>query len=194
MDNFDQLAGTVKDALHGLGQALISPWLLLQVGLILLAAAAGTLAAMLIRRRVDVTSLAMGWPPLLRQFSHHVRANLGTIVFVLVVAIMHATMEALTWPSRSYLLGVAASLATAWVVIALVAGLIRNQFFYRLVAVSAWAIAALSILGLLQPTMTALELDGDRDWRLARDAAPGDQDFRAAVVHAVGGERGQRFP
>ena len=31
----------------------------------------------------------------------------------------------------------------------MVAGLIRNQFVYRLVAVSAWAIAALSILGLL---------------------------------------------
>jgi small-conductance mechanosensitive channel len=51
---------------------------------------------------------------------------------------------------------VAASLATAWVVIALVAGLIRNSFVYRLVALSAWTIAALSILGLLAPTMTAL--------------------------------------
>ena len=40
----------------------------------------------------------------------------------------------MTWPSRSYLLAVAASLATAWVVIALVAGLIRNHFVYRLVA------------------------------------------------------------
>jgi small-conductance mechanosensitive channel len=63
----------------------------------------------------------------------------------------------MTWPSRSYLLGVAASLATAWVVIALVAGMIRNQFVYRLVAVSAWTLAALSILGLLQPTTEALD-------------------------------------
>jgi small-conductance mechanosensitive channel len=55
------------------------------------------------------------------------------------------------------LLGVAGSLATAWVAIALVAGLIRNQFVYRLVAISAWTIAALSILGLLTPTMAALD-------------------------------------
>ena len=55
------------------------------------------------------------------------------------------------------MLGSAFSLATAWVVIALVAGLIRNQFVYRLVAVSAWTIAALGVLGLLQPTMTALD-------------------------------------
>ncbi|MGH6726663.1 MAG: mechanosensitive ion channel family protein [Pseudolabrys sp.] len=157
MDNFDQLAGTLNDALHRLGQALVSPWLLLQIGLILLAAAVGTLTATLIRRRIDLTTLSMGWPALFRQFTHHVLANLGTIVFVLVVAVMHATMQSLTWPSRTYLLGVAVSLATAWVVIALVAGLIRNQFFYRLVAVSAWTIAALSILGLLQPTMAALD-------------------------------------
>ncbi len=69
-------------------------------------------------------------------------------------------MLSLTSPNRSYLLGVASSLATAWVVIALVAGLIRNPFVYRLVAVSAWTIAALSILGLLQPTMTALDSIG----------------------------------
>jgi small-conductance mechanosensitive channel len=157
MDNLDQVSGTVRDALHSVGQALVSPWSLLQVGLIVLAAAAGALTATLIRRRIDLTALTMGWPPLLRQFSRHVLANLGAIVFVLAIAAMHAAMQSLTWPSRSYLLGVAASLATAWVVIALVAGLIRNQFFYRLVALSAWSIAALSILGLLQPAMTALD-------------------------------------
>jgi small-conductance mechanosensitive channel len=46
------------------------------------------------------------------------------------------------------------------VAIALVAGLIRNPFVYRLVAVSAWAIAALSIVGLLAPTMIALDSIG----------------------------------
>jgi small-conductance mechanosensitive channel len=157
MDNLEPLAGAVNDALHSIGQTLVSPWLLLQVGLIVIAAAVGTLTATLIRRRIDFTSLSMGWPALLRQFSQYVLANLGTIVFVLVVAIMRATMESLTWPSQSYLLGVAASLATAWIVIALVAGLISNRFFYRLIAVSAWTIAALSILGLLQPTMAALD-------------------------------------
>jgi small-conductance mechanosensitive channel len=46
------------------------------------------------------------------------------------------------------------------VVIALVAGLIRNPFVYRLVAVSAWTLAALSILGLLGPAMSALDSIG----------------------------------
>jgi small-conductance mechanosensitive channel len=160
MDDAQQMASTINDFLRSAVHELTSVWLLLQLGLILVAAGIGALVATLIRRRIDLTALTAGWPPLLRQFVRHVLANLGAIVFVLVVAIMHAGMQAVTWPSRSYLLGVAASLATAWVIIALVAGLIQNRFVYRLVAVSAWTFAALSILGLLQPTMTALDSVG----------------------------------
>ena len=87
-------------------------------------------------------------------------ANIGTIIFVLVLVVVHEVMQSLTWPSRSYLLGVAVSLATAWVVIAFVAGLIRNPFVHRIVAVSAWTIAALSIVGLLRPTMATLDSFG----------------------------------
>ena len=160
MDDVQQLTGTLADALRSIGLELTSLRLLLQFGLILLAAVVGTLAASLIRRRLDLTALTLGWPPFLREFARLLLANLGTIIFVLLVAIAHAAMLSLTLPSRSYLLGVASSLATAWVVIALVAGLIRNPFVYRLVAVSAWTIAALSILGLLAPTMTVLDSFG----------------------------------
>jgi len=160
MDGIRDLAGNLDNALIALGHELASIRLLLQLGLILAAAAIATVAAILIRRRLDLTSLTMGWPPFLRQFTRHVVANLGTIIFVAVLVVMHAAMLALTWPSASYLIGVAVSLATAWVVIALVAGLIRNPFVYRLVAVSAWTIAALSILGLLQPVTIALDTFG----------------------------------
>jgi small-conductance mechanosensitive channel len=160
MDIVHQWAGDAGKLLQTVGQQLTSGYLLLQLALIVVAAAVATLAAMLIRRRVDLTALTMGWPALARQFMRHAMANLGTVVFLVLVALMHAAMLALTWPSRSYLLGVAASLASAWVMIALVAGLIRNQFVYRLVSVSAWTIAALSILSLLQPSMNALDSVG----------------------------------
>ena len=160
MDGVQQLTTSLDKALHAALNELSSVGLVIQFGLIVAAAGIATLAATLIRRRVDLTALTMGWPPLLRQFVRHVMADLGTIFFVMAVLLMRAAMLAVTWPSRSYLLGVAASLATAWVAIALVAGLIRNRFLYRLVAVSAWTIAALSILGLLQPTMKALDAVG----------------------------------
>jgi small-conductance mechanosensitive channel len=160
MNDVQQVASAANEYLQAAVHELTSVRLLIQLVLIVVAAGIGVLTATLIRRRLDLTALTMGWPALLRQFTRQVFANLGTIVFVLVLAVMHTVMLSLTWPSRSYLIGVAASLATAWVVIALVAGLIRNQFVYRLVAVSAWAFAALSILGLLQPTMTALDSVG----------------------------------
>ena len=53
---------------------------------------------------------------------------------------------------------VAAKLALAWLVIRLVTSVIRNAFIVRLVSLSAWLIAALSILGQLDPAMEALEL------------------------------------
>jgi small-conductance mechanosensitive channel len=160
MDGIEQATTAFGGILHNAVQELTSVWLLLDLGLMLTAAAIAILAATLIRRRIDLAALTAGWPPLLRQFLSHVRNNLGTIFFVLIVAIMHEAMLKLTWPSRSYVLGVVASLATAWVIIVLVAGLIQNRFVYRVVAVSAWTIAALSILGLLEPVMTALDSVG----------------------------------
>ncbi len=160
MDDVQQAASTINDFVNRAVHELTSVWLLLDLGLIVVAAAIALLAATLIRRRIDLTALTAGWPHMLRQFLSHVLANLAAIFFVLVVAIMHAGMEAVTWPSRSYLLGVAASLATAWVIIALVASLIQNKFVYRVVAVSAWTITALSILGLLEPAMKALDAVG----------------------------------
>jgi len=160
MDEVQEVASGLGDALRTVGHELASAGLLLQLALILIAAGIGLLTASLIRRRIQLATLTMGWPPLARLWVRAFFANLGAIVFVVVLALIHAAMTALTWPSRSYLLGVAVSLGTAWVVIALVAALIRNQFFYRLVAVSAWLVAALSILGLLQPTMNALDSVG----------------------------------
>jgi len=66
-------------------------------------------------------------------------------------------MLASTWPSRSYLLAVAANLAFAWLIILLVTSVIRNAFIVRLVSVSAWTIAALSIVGQLQPAIEILD-------------------------------------
>ena len=62
-----------------------------------------------------------------------------------------------TWPSRSYLLSVAAKLALAWLVIRLVTSVIRNEFIVRLVSLSAWLVAALSIIGQLDPAIDALD-------------------------------------
>jgi len=160
MDPIRDLAGNLDGLLHTVGAELTSLRLLVQVGLILAAAAVGTLAGALLRRRLDVSALTMDWPPFVRQFIRNLVANLGTIIFILALLVLRAAMRELTWPSASYLLGIAIGLATAWVVIALIAGMIRNRFVYRVVAVFAWTIAALSILDLLAPVTAALDSVG----------------------------------
>jgi small-conductance mechanosensitive channel len=59
------------------------------------------------------------------------------------------------WPDSVLTIG--ASLLTAWVVIRLSATLMRNPFLTKSVAVTAWTIAALNILDILNPTMTLLD-------------------------------------
>lgn len=155
--NIQQQLGVLGDTLRSLAHDLFSVWLAVQIAEIGIAAAFAAAVANVAQRRVELTSLTMGWPAPLRLFCRLALANIGTLAFVLVISVMHGAMLSLTWPSRSYLLGVGASLATAWFVIAVVAGLIRNRFVYRLVAISAWTFAALSIVGLLQPTMATLD-------------------------------------
>ena len=69
------------------------------------------------------------------------------------LAILAAT--AAEWPHA--LLGIAASLLTAWVAIRLVSQLAPNQLWAKIVAWMVWSIAALSILNLLDRTIAILD-------------------------------------
>src|SRR6266852_6325018 len=84
-------------------------------------------------------------------------AMIGMIAFVAIVALMQVGMLALAPQAGGSLLGAAEKLGAAWVVINLIAGLVRNRLIFRVLAVSAWTIAALSILGLLGPVGDALD-------------------------------------
>lgn len=79
MDDFQQLAANVSDALKNFGNEFTSVWLLIQLGLIMIAGAIGTLIAVMLRRRIDLVSLSMGWPPLVRLMTRLVLENVGTI-------------------------------------------------------------------------------------------------------------------
>src|SRR2546428_9761544 len=52
---------------------------------------------------------------------------------------------------------VAAKVALAWLVIRLVASVMRNTFIVKLVSVTAWFVAAMSILGQLEPAAETLD-------------------------------------
>ena len=147
----------LQSTARSVGAEFTSPWFYLQFGLILTAAGIAYAADAAIRARVDMTSLAMRWPLPLRHFARVLVASASTAVFAVLVIAERITMYHLTWPSRSYLLMVSAKLALAWLVIRLVTSVIRNAFIVKLVSITAWLIAALSILGQLDPAAETLD-------------------------------------
>jgi small-conductance mechanosensitive channel len=142
---------------RSVGTEVSSPWFYLQFGLILTAAGIALAADAAIRSRIDPKSFAKSWPLPLRHFARVLVGSASTAVFAVLVIAARITMYHSTWPSRSYLLMVAAKLAVAWLVIRLVTSVIRNAFIVRLVSLSAWCVAALSIIGELDPAIEMLD-------------------------------------
>ncbi|HEY8596131.1 MAG TPA: mechanosensitive ion channel domain-containing protein [Devosiaceae bacterium] len=66
-------------------------------------------------------------------------------------------LRAITWPSRSSVLAVAAAIATVWLVVSLIGRLVRNPLARRLLTVAVWLVAALQLLGLLPVVVAVLD-------------------------------------
>jgi small-conductance mechanosensitive channel len=147
----------LRASARSVGAEVTSPWFYLQLGLILAGAGIAFASGTAIRSRVDVASFAMGWPAPLRLFARVLVGSSSTAIFAVLMRVARIVMRASTWPSRSYLLAVAAKLALAWLIIRLVTSVIRNTFMVRLVSISAWLVAALSIIGQLDPAIDALD-------------------------------------
>ena len=155
--DFTDLLATLQTAARSLGAEVASPWFYLQLGLVMAGAGIAFASSAAVRARIDVTSLAMGWPGPLRQFLRVLLESVATVVFVITMRIARTIMVLWTWPSRSYLLAISLKLALAWLVIRLITSVIRNTFIVRVVSISAWLVAALSIIGQLDPVLDALD-------------------------------------
>jgi len=160
MDDLNEILDALAAGWATAAAHVATIWVPIQLVLIALAALAGWGVAVLIRRRVDLAALTATWPVYLRTAARATIDNVGIIAAIVLLLLIYAAMRAATLPSRSYLIGVAANLATAWVAIAILASVIHNQLFNRLVSIAAWSIAALSILGLLGPVERLLDSAG----------------------------------
>jgi len=147
--------------LDGVGAALrtelTSIWLPIQLGLIAFAALLARVIASGIRKRTDFATLAAGWPPVLRMIVAALVSHLWLIAFILLLSIIRSSVRAEIENPRTYLLLVAINLATAWLVINVLTSVIKNQLVNRVVTISIWTIAALSILRLLEPVTASLD-------------------------------------
>jgi small-conductance mechanosensitive channel len=147
----------LQSVARSVGAEVTSPWFYFQVGVVILGAGLAYGAGAGIRARVDSGKLGTNWPAPFRVIVRVLVAYAPTVVFAFLMRLARIIMIEVTWPSRSYLLAVFAKLALAWLVIRLVTSVIRNRLILRLVSISAWFVAALSIVGQLDPVIEALD-------------------------------------
>lgn len=85
-------------------------------------------------------------------------ATLSVLVplFALIVVLLEIVVaRGFAWPAL--LLSTTANLLVAWIFIVLLSSLIRSSFWSRAIAVPAFAVATLNIVGLLEPTLVRLD-------------------------------------
>jgi len=141
----------------GIVSTLLDPWGPIQIFLILLAF---TLTHFFGRA---VEPVLEGWVRGLDTTRQRLRSlalvlrRLGLMFFVASIWVMYWVMQATTWPSRSWLIGIAASLATVWLVVAIGGRLVRNRLVARFLVAAAWTVAVLHILGLTEIAVGLLD-------------------------------------
>jgi small-conductance mechanosensitive channel len=86
-----------------------------------------------------------------------IHKRLGGIIFVLLIWAVVLAMREITWPSRSYLLGIIATLATAWLVVTFATRLIANPLLRSVVRYGAWIWVTLTILGITDESEQLLD-------------------------------------
>lgn len=139
---------------------LLAPWSLIQFGLIICCFfAARALAGRLNAPIENAIRQIHGQKRLLRFFALLLR-RLNWLLFAPILWGMAFIIKAMTWQSRAYFITVAASLATAWIVISIASRFIRNRTAANSLAILAWSVAALNILGRLDDAVILLDAAG----------------------------------
>lgn len=87
-----------------------------------------------------------GWAKWQLRMIVQLKRLLGLIWFALLAGGVYAVMQNITWPSRSYLIGLSATLAAVWVGIAFGTRLVRNRPLRRIVTWALWIYATLYLL------------------------------------------------
>ena len=124
------------------------PWFIYQALVIIVLFGVSKLLSDRIEPRIEEHARRIkGQPGLLRVIVALIRRS-EWIIFAILMFLALIVFRAITWPSRSWLISLVLSLAGAWLVVAVLARIIRNRLIARLVAWAIWIYVALVILGI----------------------------------------------
>ena len=137
---------------------LMRPWNAYQIAIAVGAYAAAYCIAYVLGPRIrEWLRTREGWPKWRMRLGVLLQRRIRLIVFVLLMWPIVWLMQEFTWPSRSYLLNVFASLATAWLLIALLTRLISNGLVRTVVRYGGWIWVTLIILDLSSEAQELLD-------------------------------------
>ena len=124
------------------------PWFIYQALVIIVLFGVSKLLSDRIEPRIEEHARRIkGQPGLLRVIVALIRRS-EWIIFAILMFLALILFRAINWPSRSWLISLVLSLAGAWLVVAVLARIIRNRLIARLVAWAIWIYVALVILGI----------------------------------------------
>ncbi|WP_287013165.1 mechanosensitive ion channel domain-containing protein [Actibacterium sp.] len=154
----DQLESLFSQA-RNFGLSLTTPgWRLYQIGIILGLFLVAQIATWVLGPRLrDRMRTLERWPKWRLRTLLVLHKRLRLILFVALAWCTVWLMREVTWPSRSYLIGLAATLATAWLFVGLAARLVRNRFLRRMVTWGLWIYVTLYFLGLTEEVGSFLD-------------------------------------
>ncbi len=98
-----------------------------------------------------------GWQKWQLRLLVQLRRRLPLLFFVLLSWPLYWVMQEVTWPSRSYLIGIAATLATAWLAVGFLARLVPNPSLRRVLSWTLLTYATLLALNLVEPVAAFLD-------------------------------------
>lgn len=141
-------ANMLADVFSGFIARLGQKWTLYQIGIIVAIIVAAYLLKITCRPAIRKQLAEGGYSKITLRIGALIVARLELVFFMVVSWVTYFVMQAATWPSRSYFIYIAASVATAWFLIAVFTRLISNQSVRTLIRTFGWAYAALTITGL----------------------------------------------
>ncbi len=139
-------------------QGLLRPWVGYQVLMIIAVLVAAHCLRQWLGPRIRAwMGTREGWPKWRMRVLVVVHQRLRAIFFVALLWCLVLVMREITWPSRSYILSLIATLAMAWLAVVFATRLIRSMFLRRVVRLGAWAYVTLYVLGILDQTAEILD-------------------------------------
>lgn len=137
---------------------LFQPWRLYQIAILAGLFGVGQIMSLLLTQPMNNWMRGLeGRPKWQLRLLVLVNQRLRSIAFVLAAWALVIVMREVTWPSRSYLIGIVAELATAWLVIGIGSRMLANRTFRRLLRWSAWIFVTINILGLTEDATNLLD-------------------------------------